>query len=128
MEATKLLDCGHVPSEHSEITTGYGTDANGKTACYDCCAAMDRKSMIDTGKATLYLVKGEDEKPRVTNWPNSLSFPVSSGFKGRHNMARVRYDIRFNGPDGHVWHGTQYGDNTQICHCKRTKQRWKGET
>jgi hypothetical protein len=41
---------------------------------------------------------------------------------GRHNIAGVRYDVWFRGPDGHVWWGVQYGDMTQICHCKRTKE------
>lgn len=55
----------------------------------------------------------------VTDWPGKLSFPVTSISKGRHNMARTRYDVTFIGPDGKPWRGTQYGENTQICHCRR---------
>jgi hypothetical protein len=74
--------------------------------------------MKDEGRITLYLT----DDGRVTNWPNSLSFKGHVS-KGRHNIAGTRYDVWFTGPDGHRWHGTQYGDNTQICHCKRTKER-----
>lgn len=134
IEQPTILDCGHMPSEHSSITTGYGRDADGKTHCYACCADGDRKRMIEDGKITLYLY---DDEPlgtrapgqhtnrttaRVTNWPNSLSFPVRHLTKGRHNIAQVRYDVDFVGPDGFWWHGTQYGDWTQIVHCKRTKR------
>jgi hypothetical protein len=138
MEATNILDCGHPPSSHSDFTTGYGEDSEGKKSCYDCCAANDRRNMIETGKATLYLAKNEDYKehlgnidwqPRyfITNWPGSLKLHATAVRTGSHNIAGKRYDAWFNFEDGYVWHGTQYGDNTQICHCKRTRQRWKEE-
>lgn len=55
----------------------------------------------------------------LTDWAGRLSFPVTSISKGRHNMAGTRYDVTFTGPDGKPWRGTQYGENTQICHCRR---------
>lgn len=51
-----ILDCGHEPSEHSNTTTGYGEDLAGRTYCYACCAERDKKDMIETGRATMYLV------------------------------------------------------------------------
>ena len=72
--------------------------------------------MRNHGKIALYLT---DEG--VTNWPASLVFPVRYRRIGRHNWAGKRYDVWFTGPDGKPWHGTQYGDNTQIIHCKRVK-------
>jgi hypothetical protein len=99
------------------------------TICYACCAVTDRARMLKTGKATLYLT----HKPftaqdvayypfvdgKVTNWPESLSFPCRVK-RGRHNIARWRYDVWFK-VDGQNWHGVSFGDNTQICHCKRCK-------
>src|SRR3990167_8673081 len=117
-EMSNLLDCGHPPSEHSEITTGYGTDKDGKKHCYACCADNDRKAMIADGRATLYLI-GKPGEHEITNWPGSLRFNPFRVRKGRHNMARTRYDAWFTGPDGKKWHGVQYGENTQIAHCKR---------
>lgn len=116
---TDLLDCGHTASEHSPSTTGYGTDRDGKRHCYDCCAAKERAEMIATGRAVLYLLDNRE----ITDWPGKLRFKPRYVRKGRHNFARVRYDAWFAGPDGFVWHGVQYGDMTQIIHCKRTKER-----
>jgi len=114
----EILDCGHRPSEHSKISTGYGYDDNGKTFCYTCCAEQDKATMIKTGKITLYL----NQNLNVGNWPHSLWFPLRYQKTGHHNIAGKRYDVWFNGPDGFVWHGVQYGDMTQLCHCKRTKE------
>jgi hypothetical protein len=124
MEKT-MCDCGHPPSKHESFTTGYGTDSHGKTACHACCAENDKRSMIETGKATLYLtIEAEyvgHAKAKVTNWPGSLVFPIGYVRRGRHNIAGTRYDVWFTGPDSKQWHGVQYGDNTQICHCRRVK-------
>lgn len=114
----------------------YGRNANGDKHCYPCCGAVDREYMISTGKITLYLsneaddliggltVRNSMQGWNVSNWPDSLRFKIK-GYprKGDHNIARYRYDVWFNGPDGHLWWGVQYGDNTQLCHCKRTKER-----
>lgn len=64
---------------------------------------------------------------RVTNWPGSLTLPVYYMRVGSHNMANCRYDVWFEvaNPDTNQlerWHGVCYGDNTQICHCTRTKK------
>lgn len=114
-QTQELLDCGHVESPHSSITNGYGTTADGKRHCYDCCAEQDRQQMRETGRATLYLA-GEN----VTNWLGSLKIRVMRQTEGRHNIAGVRYDVWFRF-EGESWHGTQYGDFTQIVHCKRIK-------
>ena len=115
-----ILDCGHTPSPHALFTTGYGENAAGKKACYACCAAEDQKRMRETGRATLYLSKGADGKYTVGNWPGSLKLGVYGMTRGRHNIARVRYDFGFTF-EGQPWRGTQYGDNTQIAHCRRVK-------
>lgn len=64
---------------------------------------------------------------RVANWPDSLSFKVYHMRIGKHNMANCRYDVWFeilNPNTKHLerWHGVTYGDQTQICHCKRTNR------
>lgn len=110
-----VLDCGHEPSEHESITTGYGVDQQGKKHCYTCCADADKKQMRDTGQITLYLSSG-----KVTNWPGSLSIPVNNKRTGRHNWTGRRYDVWFYF-EGKLWHGVQYGDMTQLCHCKQIK-------
>lgn len=126
-----MLDCGHEPSKHSECSTGTAHTADGREICWECCAVLDRQTMIDKGHSRnlpLYLTHGDFNGGRfvdgkVTNWPSSLKFPCRVK-KGRHNIAGSRCDVWFNGPDGFVWHGVQYGEWTQICHCRRTKERW----
>ena len=115
----KLLDCGHKPSPCSDMTTGYG-ETDGKHYCYDCCAERDKDHMRKHGKITLYLSTGDEGRHYVTNWPNSLRIQCSTPKVGYHNMARKRYDVWFKF-DGSMWRGVQYGDNTQLCHCRKTK-------
>ena len=138
MTTIEICDCGHAPSEHSEHTTGYGTDGDGKTYCYQCCAERDLKAMNDSGSYWLYLTMDNDNawyrmgckvynnKPaHASNWPGSLKFTVTKLTKGKHNIAGCRYDAWFKVPNGDkydLWHGVQYGDNTQILHCKRVNQ------
>ena len=105
--------------------------------CFACCAAEDRARMIETGRATLYLtiLPGSSEvgmvnrkafhgwnyaDGKVTNRAGSLSFACRVK-RGAHNMAGRRYDVWFTF-NGQPWHGTQYGDNTQIAHCRRVKE------
>ena len=129
MEKPNTLDCGHAPTPTNSIGTGYGVDATNRTHCYDCCAILDREQMMSTGRIALYLVtlssprSGHDTRTReITNWPGTLRFTPLAIHKGRHNIARTRYDVWFNGPDKLVWHGVQYGEDTQILHCRRTKE------
>lgn len=129
----ELLDCGHPPSDHSDITTGYGRWKNEETGewqtfCYACGAEKERDWMIVKGKTILYLVQHNDGTCEITDWPGELRFRVLSLRKGRHNIARVRYDVWFHGPDEYggysaMWWGVQYGDNTQLCHCKRIRRK-----
>lgn len=93
---------------------GYGYNHSNDKICYACCGELDKKEMVEKGKTTLYLTD-----KAITNWPNSLSFPISYRKTGRHNFAGKRYDVWFTGPDKKNWHGVTFGDNTQICHCKR---------
>ena len=110
-----MCDCGHMESDHSDFTRGYGSDDKGNKFCYSCCDAQDRRFMVTEGKITLYLSNG-----MITNWLETFHIPVQHTRKGRHNIARVRYDVWFKFA-GKSWHGVQYGDNTEICHCRRIK-------
>jgi hypothetical protein len=125
--ASKGFTCSVCAKEYpappaDSCTTGYGLDKHDNKVCYSCCANNDRAEMSATGKATLYLVGSNSTRGVVTNWPGSLRFSCSIK-RGRHNIARNRYDAWFAGPDGFVWHGVTIGDNTQLCHCKRTREK-----
>lgn len=119
----KCGDCKETKPVQASGGTGYGYAADAgpdsPPICYTCCGIRDRKDMIETGRATLYLVNPKAARPKVTNWPNSLSFDVYAHRSGRHNIAQTRTDFWFIGPDGKKWHGTQYGRDSQIARCKR---------
>ena len=120
--ATVTLSCGHAPSPHGPHTTGYGITQTGARFCYDCCAYIEKSAMMESGRTTLYLSKNKNGDWDLTDWSGHLSFPVRTLHGGRHNIARTRYDVWFKGPDGMLWHGVQYGEWTQLCHCKRTRK------
>jgi hypothetical protein len=117
----KCSKCGEQKEIQHSGGTGYALDSGNKKVCYACCAIADAEDM-KTGKATLYLsYNGQgvlSNAGRVTNWSGTLIFNARVRI-GRHNIAGKRYDAWFIGPNMEKWHGVQYGDNTQICHCKR---------
>ena len=126
MEKTTVFTCskcGQTKEHKSDFITGYVTNKENEKICFDCCAIEDKKQMVETGKIILYFTEKEG-KHFVINWPSTLSFPCYPKIAlGKHNMAGKRYDYWFKGPDGFIWHGYTIGDNTQIAHCKRTKEK-----
>lgn len=107
-------DCGGV---------GYAVvreDGIEKKVCYDCCGKRDIVDMTARGEAVLYLTVREG-KSVVTNWSGTLVLPVRYSRSGRHNIAGTRETVWFTGPDGREWWGVCYGNNTQLCHCKRLR-------
>jgi hypothetical protein len=127
----------NVSIEHSECTTGYATKRNNHKVCYNCCAKLDKERMIKDGQITLYLTmlpKGMkkdgtiatigldaiSQLAKITNWPGSLII-WGRWKKGRHNIVNNRYDVWFMFENSQ-WHGVQYGDNTQLLHCKQVKK------
>lgn len=118
-------DCGETrPVQTSGVGTGYGYDKRNRPICYACCGKNDRLAMDKTGRAMLYLtikpdLGGSYGNAEITNWPGTLRF-AGRYHKGNHNIAGSRYDVWFK-VDGQNWHGITYGENTQICHCRRVK-------
>lgn len=111
----------------NSITTGYGCNDKHEPVCFACCAETDRKYMQEHGRISLYLIGTMSSKGvshRVCNWPDSLSYPVLHHTTGRHNIAGTRYDVWFKDEVGAYWHGTRYGQNTDVVHCKRVKKLW----
>lgn len=130
--------CNNVipPSPEGSVGLGYAFLPNSSAViCYPCCAERDKQQMRDTGKITLYLTCDPATKSinpwggrefrsslgHVTNWPGSLRIACHTR-QGKHNIARTRYDVWFKF-EGYEWWGVSYGENTQLVHCKRTKQK-----
>ena len=114
--------CKQDKEHESDMTTGYGLDEHDNKICYACCGKQAEQRMRDSGRAALYLTENGQlvKSYTVSNWPGTLKIPCFRWSKGRHNIAGVRYDVWFRF-DNQLWHGVTYGNNTQICHCKRLK-------
>lgn len=120
-------DCKkHIPlpdhGPNGSGAAGYAEDKDGRKFCYPCTATLHRTRTIESGSTILYL-SSRGHRAEVTDWAGELRFRVIEGpYRGNHNIAGNRYDCWFVGPDNHVWHGVQYGDNTMATRCKRTKR------
>lgn len=102
---------------------GYATldNTTADVVCYDCCALLDREHMQRENKITLYLTIDKLSGGwTVSNWPGTLKYRAMVR-KGDHNIARTRYDAWFIDADGNNWHGVQYGEFTQLVHCRKLK-------
>lgn len=99
-----------VTVEHYGFTTGYGIDSENRKCCHQCCADMDRKTMLETGKIGMYLTHTKRDNSRngweVSNWPGSIRF-AAFGYSKSHLAAFGGYIERetahFIGPDGYEW-------------------------
>lgn len=137
-------DCGQIKPVQTTGGTGYASDGAGNKTCYECCGKADAKYMRDHDRMTLYLAVDHESLAanntshefmvrhrihhrnygwKVTNWPGTLRMNGVTVSKGRHNIAGSRYDCWFTGPDGAKWHGVQYGEMTQILHCRKLKSK-----
>lgn len=115
-----ILDCGHTPSDHSEISTGYGEDSQGRKFCYEDAGIQDLNTMFEEGRITLYVTK-EDGQYFVTNWPGSLKFKAQGQTRNNAGgFGSQRTDVWFDF-DGSQWHGVNRGDS-QLTSCRRTKR------
>lgn len=115
--------CNRIKSYQSDFTTGYSEDDNGNKICFSCCKHVDIEYMRENDKITLYLTGNIKEGFYISNWPGSLKIRVFPK-KGNHNITGSRYDVWFSCA-GKQWWGVQYGELTQLCHCKASKNNVK---
>ena len=94
-----------------DIGSGFALSETGDITCYACCAESEKEYMIENGRIELYLI-WTNNKLEAVNWPGTLRFPIT----------KVRYDVWFDF-DGYEWHGVKYGNDSEICHCRKTKRR-----
>lgn len=138
-ETFVCYECGEIKPVNPEGGTGYGLDPEDHKICYACCGKKDRERMERGKPMCLYLSRNNkssgsqaqiwdrihhtttaDMVWHITNWPGTLDIPIYLVKIGRHNIAGVRRDVWFHYA-GKDWHGVQYGNNTEIVHCKVVK-------
>lgn len=120
-----ICSCGHPPTPQApgSCQTGYGTDAEGKTYCLDCCAEQDREALRTSDRWQGYLTETEG-KLEVGNWPGSFKHPVAFSRKSKIRRPNLwpdstRTDVWFQF-EGSWWWGRNQGDN-MIVRCKKLK-------
>jgi hypothetical protein len=129
MTAT-LLDCGHLPSPPDyahTVTVGYGTDAAGRTFCYDCCTAQDIESLKDRSRPFVGYVKLSDNNKAmvrtslpphgiITNWSGRQLMTIVEARKVGHNLRACPSLLFVRARDSHggTWSGRGSGDGMAI--------------
>lgn len=119
----ELLDCGHPELPHSEITRGYGTDAEGKTRCYKCCETNDRMAMLNQDSILAYV---DSAGHKVTAWPGWTLGRVTllSRREGtRDQWGEYRYTVRCVDGWGQKWYGVGGGEGMYV-----SLRKYKGQT
>ena len=144
---TTMCDCGHVESEHSDFTRGYGVNRDGKKHCYACCAEKDKQEMREHGDIMLYLQEAVEKahvwdkrlkkhilgdrpmlaESKLTNWPGSLEFKlyaITHGFHSAFGGVTTRVDVWFIF-EGFVWHGVQRGEMNYLLIRINSRKNWQ---
>lgn len=111
MPEQTTLDCGHCATQCATHL--------GKTYCPTCDAQWIDGYMQTAYRTTLYLIE-RDSCLYLTNWFSTLEIKIDHWKYGRHNMVDRVTHVWFKHADM-VWYGVNYGGNTQLCHCKKTK-------
>lgn len=97
-----LCDCGH-PATPSTVSGGYGTDAEGKTYCYDCCTERDNAALLAESRCVHYWGTDKGGLPSLTNWPG---YVLGKLYPGRlHPWSRKRRYVSAVDCHGQRWHG-----------------------
>lgn len=112
--------CKEYKIHKSDFTTGYGQrSGTNEIVCYECIGEEDAEALGNArlGEKFTHYLSGTT----ISNWPGSFKIEIRGPIKvGRHNMAGRRYDVWFTFR-GKNFHGTKFGDNTEICHIKCIK-------
>jgi len=124
MQAQVVQKCNQCEGDiipENDGGAGYAIDDAGNLVCYKCCAVEDKERMREHGRIALYLTFN-GAKWIVSNWPGTLKLSVQRFKEGDHNMTGFRRDVWFDF-EGYQWHGVQYGRNSEVCYCRKTKNK-----
>ena len=119
MEKVYCSKCGK-ECKPDGVATGYGViSETDDKICYTCCGELDKQRLLKAkpGDKFCFYRAGDIRRGYyVSNWPGSFKVRVYPR-KGRHNIAKVRYDFWFKF-GSREFHGVQYGNNTQIAYIR----------
>lgn len=112
-----------------------------RMVCVKCCAELEKAYMRThdkivlyfqsfqhryqtdyTRKNKIYIIGGHgDVMGELTDAMGNKIVDLYYIDRGKHNIAGRRYDFRFMF-EGRTWHGTVYGDNSDLAYCRRLKK------
>lgn len=120
-----ILDCGHVPSEHSELTTGTAHTADDREICWTCADAEQRADLLTERKYTAY---ANSEKMLLTTWTGGELARITSWSRSRHAWTSDGYIYHFWAKDAHGqrWYGTTPGNGMYARMIKAKEARTNG--
>ena len=128
METFTCSMCNNTFPVQKSGGTGYAVTSNDKKICYNCCAEIDKREMDELvkkvnnkEKVTSFFLYLTNNNSQISNWSGILKYNILRTRTGKHNIARIRIDAWFKDHSGHLWHGVQYGKNTDIIRCKPLK-------
>jgi hypothetical protein len=109
-KAGDTLDCGHVLPEREagSCATGYGSNRDGRTYCYPCCAERDRATVA---RGEMFVGYVASDGRSVTNWPGDALLRIyrtsesRTGWHGSKLLHVSAVDDRI----GRRWHGKGAG-------------------
>ena len=95
-ETVNCDGCGAV------CTTGYGTTADGRRLCFDCCNAAEA---AEFAAAETYCAYMSEDVKRVTTWPGGTLARVTYSRKHRGGFGGEYFTADAVAPDGSRWYG-----------------------
>lgn len=116
----QILDCGHMPSPHSECASGYARTDDDKRICYECADARTLESMRTIPRVVLYL-----DGASVTTWSGGIMGRVVSRVSRRMRTPNARWThervfLRVIDRNGRHWYGSGPGDG-MYCRLRATR-------
>jgi hypothetical protein len=135
---TRVLECGHTPSPHEAFTTGYGTDADGKRHCFECCERRDREAIAAAKAGDRYTVyynfpdqpsggvyqrnfHVSTQRAHVTNWLGRTLGRIEHARVFGHNFGGRVVTMRVVMFDGSRWSGRASWDNGTCITLRKAK-------
>lgn len=102
----RILDCGHKPNPHSQMTTGTAkwrqSDGTIKEICLDCSYKLELDEMSSSERYVGYLSM---DCRTLTTWPGRVMGNVVSLTKVRQCLDGVMCYVRVRDTKGNIWIG-----------------------
>lgn len=101
---------------HEVLTENSILQESGGRVCNQCLRFLDMEAMDHNGKAVLYYVHDENQKPWVANFVCTLAYEIS-----KIKVTDKRVDMWFTDHNGVTWWGVNYPNSGDHVTCRRLR-------